>query len=274
MTGVSDGNKNRGTIVLVVSAVVFAVAVLPNVLEDKDDRRTPAALAGASGNQPTGRAPTGPVPKGGLPTGLFPTDFPTDVATAPQRTSAGGGTVAPAPRPTAAATTRNAREEAFASVASNGTCLNTWQTGVQTGHVWSKDPPPAVACGSDSAFVRVIGVNVTNCPETDPGVAAWRAEGYELCLERQFRQGQCFLVKRDGGTQDSPAYSANLFTWVDCDAARIPSEYDSILAITGVYRAPATVQPGVCSRVAGDRTRYWYWVSRDTTLVCATYPNR
>ncbi|WP_439679117.1 hypothetical protein [Embleya sp. MST-111070] len=271
MTGVGDSKRQQGNLVLLVAALLFAVIVLPRVLEDdkggKGAGGAPAALTAATKGAPRAGLPTG------LPTG-FPTvrGLPADPRQTPGRTPSGsdsrpGGSV---PTPV-----RDPRADAFAAVAHNGICLNAWQTGTERGSGWNTDTPRAVDCDSDSAYVRVAGVNATNCPISDPGVTSWRYRDVDLCLERQFRKGQCFLVSRSGGTENTPRYSANLFTWIDCDAARIPASFDSLLAVTGVYRAPAEVRAGACARVANDRTYYWYWVAHnDTTLICATYPNR
>ncbi|MYS84993.1 hypothetical protein [Embleya scabrispora] len=264
MTGVTEDGNRHGNLVLLLAAVLFAVLVLPHVLEDDgDDGRSPAGLTAATRGLPTGGLPTGETAVRGLPSD-------------PRRTP-GRTTTAPDTRPEKDTPTpvRDPRADAFTAVARKGVCLNAWQTGTERGSGWNTDTPRAVDCDADSAFVRVVGVNATNCPTIDPGITDWRYGTVELCLERQFRQGQCFLVSREGGTGDAPRYSANLFTWVDCGAQRIPSGFDSLLVVTGVYRAPSNVRAGACARAANDRTYYWYWVARsDSTLVCATYPRR
>lgn len=109
----------------------------------------------------------------------------------------------------------------------------------------------------------------------DPVHAWWRYGDIKLCLERVYRQGRCFLVSRDGGSESSPRYTADLLTWVDCDGQRIPVAYDSLPAITGCHHAPATIRDGACSRVRGDRTSYWSWHSPAlSALICAAHRNR
>src|SRR4051812_11582159 len=76
---------------------------------------------------------------------------------------------------------------------------------------------------------------------------------------RQFKVGYCLLAKQSGSGQ-SAQMRAGLMTAVDCDAKRVPAQYNQILHITGVYKAPANPSASNCARVQGDRTYYWSWV--------------
>jgi hypothetical protein len=279
MTGAPGSDTQQGTIILAVAAVLFAALILPFVLED-DDSSTASGL-------PAGAAVDTKNPAGAFPTRTGPTTRPTREpagAADPTRRAPSAAddtddsddnSTSPAYPPARTTQVADPREEAFRRVARNGTCLAAYQTGNSGADAWNSQLPRAVDCSSESAYVRVAGVNAGNCPEADPGVTTWGYGDITLCLERKFALGQCFLVDEEGGSQQQPRYSANLFTWVDCDAQRIPAAYDSLLVITGVYRAPDPVPDGACARGAYDRTRYWYWVANaKSTLVCATYPAR
>jgi hypothetical protein len=64
-------------------------------------------------------------------------------------------------------------------------------------------------------------------------------------------------------------------SWVDCAARRVPQPYDTVLIVSGVFQAPATVPRGACARGAYDQTPYWYWKANGgSTLICTTHPAR
>lgn len=261
MTGESRSTTN-GSLILALAAVLFAVGILPLVLEDDSDGDGAAFTGGVSATGPDG-VPVLPNPT--ATRRATPPD-PSDPYTAvPDPTYP--RTVAPPPP------VRDPRADAFQAAARVGTCLNAYLLGDSAG-TWNSQVPRQVPCTAWEAYTRVAGVNGT-CPTGDVGYTRWGYGDVSLCLERQFKQGQCFLVSREGGTSSQPKYSGNLFTWADCTADRIPVEYDSILVITNVYRAPSTLTNSMCMRAANDRTQYWYWLARNnSTLVCATYPAR
>lgn len=263
MSGAAGRERPYGSVVLGVAALVFLVGLLPVAL--KDDASPFEAGNVGSGNGP-GPVPTSTV-RSGTQLPFDEDDFP--VPTRTPRVPA--ATRDSAAQPTRA---RDPRAEAFAAAARVGTCLNAYKTGYQDGSVWNSDVPLVVDCSTDAAYARVAGVNST-CPTGESAYARLAYGDVSLCLERRFREGQCFLVKRTGGPDSAPEYSGNLFTWEDCDADRIPADFDSTLVITGLFRAPSTIPRGACSRSAYDRTLYWTWVvSEMNTLVCATYPAR
>lgn len=145
-----------------------------------------------------------------------------------------------------------------------GDCLRNWMTGETT---WASDIPEVVGCGDEAAgvFVSQTSDDWTVCP-TDAGRSYLSytsgLESAALCVTRQFAEGQCFL-----GMDDD---SANLMSWVDCEASTVPAPYSQMYNVTGVYAAPANITDGVCSRVQGDTTEYWYWtIDGGETLLCA-----
>lgn len=254
MAGSGSGETSYGAGLLGAAALFFAVVLLPIAWEDD----TSSPLGNSSSVGGAGAVPTG-TPRAGSE----------DAADGGDLTGSGGVPTQRVPTPTAV---RDPVAEAFAAAARVGTCVRAYKTGFQDGAQWNAAAPEVVGCSTDSAFARVAGVN-SDCPRSDGGYASWTYGNVSLCLERQFQEGQCFLVSREGGTDSRPVYSAHLFTWVDCDAQRIPADFDSYLVITGVYRAPDPVPDGACRRSAYDRNLYWSWVTRqDTTLVCATPP--
>lgn len=261
MSGAAGRERPYGRVVLGAAALVFLIGLLPVALRDD-------ASPFEAGNAKSDGGP-GPVPTSTARSGTQ-LPFDEDDFTVPTRTPRAPATTRE-PSPTRV---RDPRADAFAAAARVGTCLNAYKTGYRDGAAWNSDVPVAVDCSADAAYARVAGVNST-CPSGESAYARLSYGDVSLCLERRFRQGQCFLVKRTGGPDSAPEYSANLFTWVDCGADRIPADFDSMLVITGVFRAPSTIPRGACSRAAYDRTQYWTWVVSDmNALVCATYPAR
>jgi len=176
-------------------------------------------------------------------------------------TSTSGGTGS---RPTAAASrTPSPVDAAFAAVRS-GDCLDAYQDGYGN---WSRTAPVRVGCGAASAYLRVLRVaGAGSCP-SGGGRGGWWHSGTgssstNLCVERQFRTGQCFLAKARGG-RPGPA---NLLTAWNCNADRVPREFDYIMQVTAVMRASAGT--GACPGEPG-RYRYSWNVYDGTTMICA-----
>ncbi|WP_328948708.1 hypothetical protein OG778_10180 [Streptomyces sp. NBC_00184] len=123
-------------------------------------------------------------------------------------------------------------DEAFAEV-SPGDCLNVYDDGYGD---WSEDEPGTVPCDWTTAYVSVTDVtDDSDACEEGGGRSAWShvnddATTTALCLERQFQEATCFLAAGSGGKPDS----ANLMTVWDCDASKVPVEYDFIMQITAV----------------------------------------
>ncbi len=179
----------------------------------------------------------------------------------------------PAPR-TSSAPAPDRTEEAFKAV-SVGDCLPVYDTGRRgTSIDWSADMPKPVSCGSDRAgLVRVTSTSTTggDCPR-DTGKASWTyrsaASGKttRLCVTRIYRKHYCML-----GEQSGDRISIGAMTAVDCRAQQVPSAYNQVMHILGVYRAPAGAGAGNCRQGASDRTRYWAWlVDGGDTLLCTT----
>ncbi|MFE1177051.1 serine/threonine-protein kinase [Streptomyces sp. NPDC058773] len=176
-------------------------------------------------------------------------------------TSTGDGSGA---RPTAAASrTPSAVDAAFAAVQA-GDCLDAYQDGYGS---WSRTAPVRVGCGAASAYLRVLRVaGAGSCP-SGGGRGGWWHSGAgssstNLCVERQFRKGQCFLAKAQGG-RPGPA---NLLTVWNCSADRVPREFSYIMQVTAVLRASAGT--GACPGEPG-RYRYSWNVYDGTTMICA-----
>ncbi|MEU4031215.1 hypothetical protein [Streptomyces anulatus] len=181
-----------------------------------------------------------------------------------------GGGAAKQPPPASDPTT-----EAFRRV-QVGSCLPIHQTG--SGGDWNVGvPPAAVSCGTRRAgLFRVTrtGGDSVNC-EAGAGSASWTSprsgasEAVKLCLERVWVKQYCILAEDNGGSM-----SLGSTTAVDCGATSFPLPYDRVLAISGVYRAPADANSAHCREGATDPRTYWSLVvTGRTILVCFTYPN-
>lgn len=181
-----------------------------------------------------------------------------------------GGGAAKQPPPASDPTT-----EAFRRVRV-GSCLPIHQTG--SGGDWNVGvPPAAVSCGTRRAgLFRVTrtGGDSVNC-EAGAGSASWTSprsgasEAVKLCLERVWVKQYCILAEDSGGSM-----SLGSTTAVDCGAASVPLPYNRVLAVSGVYRAPADANSAHCREGASDPRTYWSLVvTGRTILVCFTYPN-
>ncbi|MFJ5801305.1 serine/threonine-protein kinase [Streptomyces decoyicus] len=207
--------------------------------------------SGGTGSTPT----TGTYTSGGL-------------GSAPTRGSSttGGTTSAPttsAP-PTAVSRTPSAADRAFTSVRT-GDCLDAYQNGYGS---WSRTAPQQVGCGAADAYLRVLRVTRPGggCP-SGGGRGSWWHTGEDytftnLCVERQFRRGQCFLAKSAAG-RPGPA---NLLTAWSCGAGRVPSEFSYIMQVTAVL--PASAGTHACPGEPG-RYRYSWNVHDGRTMICA-----
>ncbi|MBU6529533.1 hypothetical protein ACFUIW_26140 [Streptomyces sp. NPDC057245] len=163
-------------------------------------------------------------------------------------------------------------EEAFKAV-SVSDCLAVHDTGRggATSIDWSSDAPPdPVPCADVRAQVQVTATD-TDCP-TGYGKSYWSywsdatSTTTKLCLTRIYHANYCLL-----GQQSGDSISLGLMTAVDCQRKPVPSPYNQIMSITGVYRAPAGANANNCLRVAGDQTPYWTALVDDgATLLCTT----
>ncbi|NBE53336.1 hypothetical protein [Streptomyces boluensis] len=174
------------------------------------------------------------------------------------------GTESPTPTP-------DPTESAFKAV-STGDCLPVWDTGHggKTEIDWSSEQPPdSVSCKSDDALVQVTGV--TGGCDSSAGEATWSydststGESTELCLRRVYHKGGCFLANQEG----NKIVDMGPLTAVDCTAKKVPSAYNQVMHITGVYNTSKGTDASLCRRVTGDQTEYWSWTVDDgETLLC------
>ncbi|MFI1941429.1 serine/threonine-protein kinase [Streptomyces purpureus] len=181
--------------------------------------------------------------------------------------SSGGYRYTPPPSPTP-----NSVDLAYRNV-DTGDCLNTYDNGYGR---WSSTTPQVVSCGSPNAYLRVTrasqGINFGSCP-TGTGRHYLYHSGSRynfatsLCVERQFHKGQCFIAKRSGTTVTD---SRLMGVW-SCNATKVPSGYNTILQITGYYKAQKSYPNGFCSRSRDDRNYYWWYeVDGGRNVLCTT----
>ncbi|MFF8607328.1 serine/threonine-protein kinase [Streptomyces sp. NPDC015346] len=173
----------------------------------------------------------------------------------------------PAPTPTP-----DAVDLAFRSVES-GDCLTAFDDGYES---WSTRTPQTVSCSAANAYLRVTsataGVDFADCASGN-GRGYWYHSGSRytfattLCVERQFRKGQCFVAKRSG---DTITASRTLNLW-NCDATKVPKGFNTVLQITGYYKAQKSYPAGYCSQSRDDRNIYWtYEVDGGRNVLCTT----
>lgn len=170
-------------------------------------------------------------------------------------------TDSPSPTPSP---TPDAADQAFAEVA-DGDCLNVYNDGYNE---WSTKTPEIVSCNAGNAYMRVWAVFETGSVEclTGPSRAQWShvnddGSVIRLCMERQFRPGQCFLAVAEGGKPGS----GNLRTLWDCEKTTVPQAFDYIMEITGTVRGSSN--PGDCP---GTPSKNQYaWTLEDGTMLCA-----
>ncbi|MGW3012950.1 serine/threonine-protein kinase [Streptomyces sp. NPDC001219] len=178
--------------------------------------------------------------------------------------SGGTSTGGTASRPTTPAPrTPSAVDAAFAAVRA-GDCLDAYQDGYGN---WSRAAPVRVGCGAAGAYLRVLRVaGAGSCPSGGGRGGWWHggagSSSTNLCVERQFRKGQCFLAKAQGG-RPGPA---NLLTAWNCSADRVPREFSYIMQVTAVLRASSGT--GACPGEPG-RYRYSWNVYDGRTMICA-----
>ncbi|MGW7021980.1 protein kinase domain-containing protein [Streptomyces decoyicus] len=212
--------------------------------------------SGGTGSTPT----TGTYTSGGL--GSAPTR---GTSTTGGTTSAPTTSAPTTPAPTTPVSrTPSAADRAFTSVRT-GDCLDAYQNGYGS---WSRTAPQQVGCGAADAYLRVLRVTRSGggCP-SGGGRGSWWHTGEDyaftnLCVERQFRRGQCFLAKSASG-RPGPA---NLLTAWSCSAGRVPSEFSYIMQVTAVL--PTSAGTNACPAEPG-RYRYSWNVYDGRTMICA-----
>ncbi|GAA1309045.1 hypothetical protein GCM10009647_030900 [Streptomyces sanglieri] len=181
----------------------------------------------------------------------------------------GSGAEESSPTPTPTPTpTPDTTDRAFAAVRA-GDCLDVYNDGHDN---MSARAPVRVGCRASNAYMHVNRVSTTtgagsSC-DSGPGFTWWRksgADGVErtLCLDRVYQVGQCFPAQVKGAT------NADLTVVWGCGASTVPRAGQSILRITGYYRAPAAGTNWTCP--AGRGERFWYWpVNNGRSIICAS----
>ncbi|MFI1198297.1 serine/threonine-protein kinase [Streptomyces sp. NPDC020883] len=169
----------------------------------------------------------------------------------------------PSPSPTPVTSrTPSAEDLAFSSVRA-GDCLDGYANGYGG---WSPTAPDRVDCQAANAYLRVGSVlGAGSCP-SGPGLGGWwhAAADYSsvnLCVERQFRVGQCFLARSNGGRPGG----GNLLTLWNCGAGRVPREFAFIMQVTAVL--PASAGTRACPPDSGHYTYSWQ-VYEGRSILC------
>ncbi|MER6140550.1 serine/threonine-protein kinase [Streptomyces sparsogenes] len=269
-TGRTDqGSSSGGGLALAVLLVLALVLLAwqPWKGGDSPDSQAGASNSSSESPSPTGGGSYATDPDTGTPYADAPEtdgDSSTDATSEPTTEEPDPETSSPTPDPT---------EEAFKAV-SVGDCLPVYDTGRRGGVIdWSADVPPTpVSCGSQWAgLVRVTSTSDSVCPSGN-GKASWTyassvsGETTKLCVSRIYLKNYCVLGKQSGDS-----ISIGPMTAVDCRAGRVPSAYNQIMHISGVYQAPAGASARNCVEGPNDRRRYWAWLVDDgRTLLCTT----
>ncbi|MDI3409069.1 hypothetical protein [Streptomyces cavernicola] len=193
------------------------------------------------------------------------------VSAAPTADSSGSGGMDSENGADATTAAPDPTESAFKDVTS-GDCLPVWDTGhggTSTVEWSSEQPPDPVSCKSEDALVQVTGT--TGGCDSGTNEATWTyssptsGETTQLCLSRIYHKGGCFLANQENGK----IVGMGPMTAVDCTAKKVPSAYNQIMHITGVYNTSKGTDPSLCRRVQNDQTTYWSWTVDDgDTLLC------
>ncbi|WP_051094168.1 MULTISPECIES: serine/threonine-protein kinase [unclassified Streptomyces] len=169
----------------------------------------------------------------------------------------------PSPSPTPVASrTPSAEDLAFSSVRA-GDCLDGYANGYGG---WSRAAPERVNCQAAHAYVQVRSVLGSGSCPSGPGLGGWwhaaaDFSSVDLCVERQFRVGQCFLARSSGGRPGG----ANLLTLWNCGAGRVPREFSFLMQITAVL--PASAGTRACPPDPGHYTYSWQ-VYEGRSILC------
>ncbi|MFF5210100.1 serine/threonine-protein kinase [Streptosporangium sp. NPDC000396] len=153
-------------------------------------------------------------------------------------------TPAPQPSETASATdsatptlTSDPTRKAFEKI-SAGDCLDAYE---RPSGEWSRSKPRAVGCGRSDAYLKVLKVvdDSSECIRhgADLDGELWWSYGEDaneiaLCVQRQFRTGDCFLATKGENENSVTISNEDLMTSWPCGAGSAPGEYDFVLRIT------------------------------------------
>ncbi|MEK2478776.1 serine/threonine-protein kinase [Streptomyces noursei] len=169
----------------------------------------------------------------------------------------------PSPSPTPVASrTPSADDVAFSAVRA-GDCVDGYANGYGG---WSPTSPDRVDCQAANAYLRVGSVLGSGTCPSGPGLGGWwhtatDSSSVNLCVERQFRVGQCFLARSNSGRPGG----ANLLTLWSCGANRVPREFSFIMQITAVL--PASAGTRACPPDPGHYTYSWQ-VYEGRSILC------
>ncbi|KUL38810.1 hypothetical protein ADL22_16160 [Streptomyces sp. NRRL F-4489] len=168
----------------------------------------------------------------------------------------------PSPTPFAPRTP-SAADLAFSAVRA-GDCLDAYADGYGK---WSRTPPARVDCQAANAYLRVRSVRHSGTCPAGPGSTGWWHTAADLspvglCVERQFRIGQCFLARERNG---QPA-GADLLTLWNCGAARVPAEFRFIMQVSAVL--PASAGSRACPPDQGRPYTYSWNVYDGRSILC------
>ncbi|GIH01394.1 serine/threonine-protein kinase [Plantactinospora mayteni] len=167
-----------------------------------------------------------------------PQQTPTSPTPAPQPSETASATDSATPTPTPTPTpTSDPTRKAFEKI-SAGDCVDAY---VRPSGNWSRGTPRTVGCGRSDAYLKVLKVvnDSLECARNDgdlDGELSWSygedANEIALCVQRQFRTGDCFLATK--GTDENSVSISNrdLMTSWPCVADSAPGEYDFVLRIT------------------------------------------
>ncbi|MEV6154359.1 serine/threonine-protein kinase [Nonomuraea sp. NPDC052129] len=210
----APGNGRRfpplGRMKLPVAAVVGVLLVAFAAWAIGDDGNAPATSKAIATLQQTPTSPT-PAPQ------PFETASATDSAT---------------PTPTSDPT-----RKAFEKI-SAGDCLDAYE---RPSGKWSRSKPRAVGCGRSDAYLKVLKVvdDSSECIRhgADLDGELWwsydeEANEIALCVQRQFRTGDCFLATKGENENSVTINNTDLMTSWPCGAGSAPGEYDFVLRIT------------------------------------------
>ncbi|MEV4112115.1 serine/threonine-protein kinase [Nonomuraea sp. NPDC049695] len=121
---------------------------------------------------------------------------------------------------------------------SAGDCLDAY---ARPSGEWSRSKPRSGGCGRSDAYLKVLKV-VDDSSEclgrgADLDGELWWSYGEDaneiaLCVQRQFRTGDCFLATKGENENSVAVNNADLMTSWRCGAGSAPGEYDFVLRIT------------------------------------------
>ena len=152
----------------------------------------------------------------------------------------------PAPQPSetvsttdSATPTSDPTRQAFKKI-SAGDCLDAYQ---RPSGEWNRSKPRAVGCGRSDAYLKVLKVvdDSSECirhEDSDDldGELPWSydedANEIDLCVQRQFHTGDCFLASKGEKENSVSINNPGLMTSWPCRADSAPEDYDFVLRIT------------------------------------------